>query len=123
MKRIAIAIAMLGFIVMPIAEAEDSNNCVAHQWVKQIDNTDGTANHRLKFTNNCGWPVRVLWRANEWDRSMCGKLTDAISWLKPGKSGGGVVFRVSGDVKIQWCADAAESSHSDYNTCPHQTQC
>lgn len=131
MKRTnLVAVAALCALILfaTSANAQDSQSCVELTWGKtftfraeQIGDTLHTKAYL--FTNNCDWDVIVYYRPNDFGQQLCGRLTSIR--MKSGDRRRNDVYRFDNDPKayVTWCAEASDSTHSDFQTCSIVIRC
>lgn len=104
------------------ASAQDSMDCISAGGMGLAWETDSGQTYEWTFTNNCGWPVSLHWRTNQFGQYHCGEFDQAKLHLDPGESYTPAVRQVRGTPRMRWCGEAYDRDHPDYNTCPSGTQ-
>ena len=124
-NAIMVAIALIASVLIISAGAEsaqDSNDCVKYEINdSKISDFGGKRSwHRLStITNNCSYSVSIKVRDNAFGGSLCGELPYVLL-LSPGQSSKQRLHDDDGEIRMVWCAEAHNKTHSDYGTCPNR---
>ncbi|MYH72988.1 MAG: hypothetical protein F4153_10525 [Acidimicrobiia bacterium] len=115
MKKLIRTIAAAAILFTSPLAAQDSNDCVTHDWGKLTSLGD----IGLRFTNNCQWDVDVHWVDNEFGRRICGRSLQKGIGIRSGDNYTTLLLGMKDVAKplVVWCADASRRDHPDYNTC------